>query len=276
MVNKEIINSNNDLINDIDNELPGIEELDSNAAAMQGLHELEIQLLIEKNKRLRAIIGHDIKTPVSSIVGYLAALKDKLPGIETRKIEEYVDIALLSAKRTFILLDNLLDWAHAENIIKSFRRDNINIYDLLLEEVENIQVFASDKLITIHTVNIPAETVFIDKNMIKPVFRNLLNNAIKYTYTNGEIIISSRKHEGFIEFSIKYDGIGINKESQHLIIMSDINNSIPGTYSEIGNGFGLLLCKDFIDIHGGKIWFISEPGKGSEFKFTLPLNPVTM
>ncbi|MBN1597786.1 MAG: HAMP domain-containing histidine kinase [Bacteroidales bacterium] len=238
---------------------------------IQDEHAKEIETLRTNNKKLLAIIAHDIKSPMSSILGFLTILKDRIARLDRGEIERHIDIALLSAKKTFTLLDNLLEWAFSENKIKSFQQEEIDLNELLLEELKNINLFASSKQIRIESNSISHEQVFIDINMIRTVFRNLLNNAIKYTHKEGEIVICTKKNNGFIEVSIKDNGIGMKQEIQDLIFSDSSYNSRLGTGNEPGTGFGLLLCKEFIDFHGGKIWIISEPGNGSEISFTLPV-----
>lgn len=255
-----------------DTEMISVEQANQNLQKLKEKHALEVENLIEKNKKLIAVIGHDVRTPIGAIIGFLANLKEKHNEFDKNKIESYLDIALISARRSLLLFDNLLEWVLAENTIKSFRQENVDLSDMLLEETGNVTLFASQKQIKIKTDNLLKEKVFIDKNMIGSVLRNLLNNAIKYTSKNGEISISAKKCDEFAEISIKDNGMGIKKELQDIIFTTNAFTSALGTEYESGSGFGLLLCKEFIDFHGGKIWIISEPGNGSEFKFTLPIS----
>ena len=100
----------------------------------------------------------------------------------------------------------------------------------------------------------------------------MINNAIKFTHPEGQILISAIQRNGSVEISIKDSGIGIKKEVQESIFLSNYNSATQGTDNEPGTGLGLMFCKEFITKHGGKIWIISEPGMGSEFKFTLPIS----
>lgn len=235
-------------------------------------HELELKKIERNNKKLLAIIAHDIKAPMSSIIGFLSLVKDRIFELDRSKIEANIDTALHSAQKTFNLLDDLLEWAFADKAIDMFHQEHINLKNLLDEEVENIKLIISQKKMKITLTNILEEMVFVDKKMIKSVFRNLLNNAIKYSFERGEIIIDTKRNNGFVEISIRDNGVGISKEMKNNIFTKKGYNSTLGTNNEPGSGFGLLLCKEFIDAHNGKIRIISEPGTGSEFKFTLPLS----
>lgn len=234
-------------------------------------HINEIEKLIATNKKLLTIIAHDIKSPMGTIISFLTLLKERIPELDKNEIERHVNMALLSAKKTIFLFDDLLHWAFAENAIKLFHQEEVHLNDLIVKELDNIKLAAYTKHINITFEINENELVEIDVNMIRTVLRNLLSNAVKFTDQHGEIIINTKKENGFIEISIKDNGVGMNKEMQELIFSGNSYNSTLGTANEIGNGFGLLLCKEFIDAHGGKIWIISNPFKGSEFKFTLPV-----
>ena len=106
--------------------------------------------------------------------------------------------------------------------------------------------------------------------MVKTVLRNLISNAIKYTNINGQIKINALENKQYVEISVKDNGIGISPETRKKLFKIDFLHSAPGTNDEKGTGLGLLLCKEFIELHGGNIWIESEAGKGSCFSFTLP------
>jgi len=115
-------------------------------------------------------------------------------------------------------------------------------------------------------------SVFADCDMLKTILRNLVSNAIKYTKKSGEVNISAEENSGNITISVSDNGIGIaNDELTKLFNISEVITT-KGTANETGTGLGLLLCKDFVEKHGGKIWVESEAGKGSNFKFTLPIS----
>ena len=113
--------------------------------------------------------------------------------------------------------------------------------------------------------------VNIDTNMIETVLRNLISNAIKFTYAKGEIQLYSVLKNGFVEVCIKDNGIGIPFENQINLFNVEVKSTSLGTSNEQGSGLGLILCKDFIEKNGGQIWVESEPNIGSAFKFTLPI-----
>ena len=107
--------------------------------------------------------------------------------------------------------------------------------------------------------------------MITTVIRNLLSNSLKYTLSGGEVKLYSSVNDNEIELTVEDNGVGIRKEDIHKLFRIDINFSTNGTNSETGTGLGLILCKEFVEKNGGKIWVESEQGIGSKFKFTLPI-----
>ena len=113
-------------------------------------------------------------------------------------------------------------------------------------------------------------TVFADKAMINSILRNLISNGIKFTPVGGEITISTGKSDHQLVVSVTDNGLGIKKKNLDKLFHIDAAHSTPGTQKESGTGLGLLLCKDFTEIHGGRIWAESTPGKGSTFYFTIP------
>ncbi|NJO88393.1 MAG: HAMP domain-containing histidine kinase [Chloroflexia bacterium] len=233
--------------------------------------EEEIRSIIAKNNRLLTVLAHDLKTPIGSIIGFLSLIADRIETMDKPKIESSVYMALLSAKRTFALLENLLEWAFAENSLKKFKQEYTSLNDLICETKGSILLSAVQKQIEIKITSLKELQVYVDKDMIKSVLRNLLNNAIKFTHEGGEILINTTQKGDFVVVSVKDNGVGIHRDTQEIIFTSAYAESTNGTSNELGTGVGLMFCKEFLDKHGGKIWVKSEPDVGSEFKFTLPM-----
>jgi signal transduction histidine kinase len=226
--------------------------------------------IVSTNGKFLSIIAHDLRSPFSSIIGILELLKMSLEEFNKAEVEKYVDIVYKSANNTLILLDNLLVWAVSQNKEKNFRPVKINLYELLREEIENIRTLAGQKQITINHSLDSELNVTADLQMVKTILRNLISNAIKYSNTNGEITINAIEDNQYVEVAIKDNGIGITSEIQKKLFKIDSLHSTPGTNNERGTGLGLLLCKEFVELHGGIITVKSETGKGSKFTFTLP------
>jgi two-component system sensor histidine kinase/response regulator len=166
-------------------------------------------------------------------------------------------------------LENLLLWARSQTNDLSVRLIDISLNQLILFTIPIINANAFKKNISIETELIEEDTVFADEFFLNTVLRNLLTNAIKFTYPNGKVIVSTKKVEGYIEVSITDTGTGIDPKNLENLFRIDSKISKIGTNNERGSGLGLILCKEFIEKQGGKIWAASELGKGSRFTFSL-------
>jgi signal transduction histidine kinase len=247
-----------------------MEEVNANLELLVEQRTNKLVEIVSTNAKFLSIIAHDLRSPFSSIIGILELLKMSLKEFDKNEIEKYVEIVYNSANNTLSLLDNLLVWTVSQNKEKNFKPIKINLYELLKEEIENLKILASQKQITLrHSVK-PDLNVTADIQMVKTILRNLISNAIKYTNINGEIIIDANEVKQYVEIAIKDDGIGISAENQRKLFKIDAFHSTPGTHDEKGTGLGLLLCKEFVELHGGTIRIESEAGKGSSFAFTLP------
>jgi signal transduction histidine kinase len=239
--------------------------------------ELKVELrnsklleIVSTNGKFLSLIAHDLRSPFSSIIGILELLKLSLKEFNKDEIEEYINLVYNSANSTLVLLDNLLKWAIAQNTEKTFKPVKINLYYLLLEEIESLKTLAEQKQIAIHHKIEPKLNVTADLQMVKTILRNLICNAIKYTNKEGKIIISAVENKQFVEVAVKDNGIGISAEDKMKLFKVEELHSTPGTHNEKGTGLGLLLCKEFVEMHGGNLLLESEAGKGSRFAFTLP------
>jgi signal transduction histidine kinase len=185
-------------------------------------------------------------------------------------IDEYAKAIQQSSQNAFDLLINLLEWSRAQTDRVEFTPENFNMADLIRENIRLLESNAEQKAITINKDLASKITAFADKQMINTVLRNLISNAIKFTQKGGEIIVLAENGAREILISVIDNGIGIEPERIENLFRIDKSNSTPGTNNEHGTGLGLMLCKDFVEKHGGKIWAESKPGKGTVFYFTLP------
>jgi len=231
----------------------------------------ELKKLNADKDRFITIIAHDLKSPFNSILGFLNLLSKNIHTYDIEKIENQVNIINNSAKNTYQLLEEILIWASAQAGKIPFMPQNLVFSKICKDVFENLKLNASNKNITINCSIDPERTVFADKNMITTIMRNLVSNAIKFTEQGGHIEVSAIINNGKITITIADNGVGI--EQTIITKLFDISEKITslGTANERGSGLGLLLCKEFVDKHGGEIWVESELGKGSHFNFSLPL-----
>lgn len=247
-----------------------MEEINASLEKLVDQRTKKLDELVSANSKFLSIIAHDLRGPFSSILGILELLKMSLHSSTINEIEGYVDIVYNSTNNTLKLLDELLIWVISQNKEKSFNPVKINLYELLAEEIKSMIISARQKQISLnHTIE-PNINVTADLQMVKTVLRNLIGNAIKYTNINGVISINAVRSKQFVEVAVIDDGIGLSSDDQKSLFRIESFHTTEGTNNEKGTGLGLLLCKEFIEMHGGNIWIESQPGRGSRFAFTLP------
>ncbi|PLX20798.1 MAG: hybrid sensor histidine kinase/response regulator, partial [Salinivirgaceae bacterium] len=195
---------------------------------------------------------------------------DRINTGEFNKVHDYVKIINNTAQNTLDLLSNLLDWSRIQSGKIDFNPNTINLNKTAKSPVVLLEASYLEKEINT-SIEIPEDlTVFADELMLKTIVRNLLSNAIKFSYTNDSIKIAAKKDENDILISVADTGIGIEKEVLEKLFRIEDSFSTKGTNNETGTGLGLILCKEFVEQHGGKIWVESTFGEGSTFYFTIP------
>jgi signal transduction histidine kinase len=246
-------------------------EIRSNFRAKQ-IQVLNTQLekLNADKDRFMTILSHDLKSPFTSILGFLELLSSGLRKYDINQIESHVNTINDAAKNTFHLLEDLLMWTRAHSGKIPFNPKTLRIKEIYGNLEEILKPVADSKEIGIEFIENGDLSVWADKDMLKAVLRNIITNAIKFTRTGGIIKIKADKESDGVKISVADNGVGIQPDRISSIF--DISKIQPttGTAGEKGSGLGLLLCREFIEKHGGAIWVTSEPGKGSTFSFTLP------
>lgn len=162
-----------------------------------------------------------------------------------------------------------MEWSRTQTGRMEFKPEKLEIISLIEREIELLNDSARQKKITIETELPKRSYAMIDPSMFMTIVRNLISNAIKFTGLDGTIRISVIESEQYAEIAVSDNGIGIKKENIENLFHIEKDQSTPGTQNEKGTGLGLILCKEFVDKHGGKIWVESESGKGSCFHFTI-------
>jgi signal transduction histidine kinase len=230
----------------------------------------EMEVSTKEKANVLSILGHDLRSPIYTLTGLTDILADEQLNINTSKYKEIISSMQRTAHSTCILLDNLLDWSRMRHNETPFNPQPNAVNECMSEVMGILGSTAESKNIRIID-RIPPGTIFIaDKRMCMTVFRNILSNAIKFTPKNGEIVLELDKTAtDHVIFSIRDNGIGMDSKTLKTLFDSSFNNNRNGTNGESSIGLGLILCKDFIDKHKGKIWVESEPNKGSTFHFTF-------
>jgi len=219
--------------------------------------------------RLFSIIGHDLKNPLSDILGFSSLITKNYSDYSPEKVRTFVEYIEQAATRMHDMLENLLRWSRLQREETSFKPEKINLTQLITKNIHQFQIKADSKEISLCCPEKNTVYAYADKNMIETVIRNLLSNALKYTDKGGEVTIQTAIKNNKITVSVQDTGIGIRVTDKTNLFQPEKQNSTNGTLGEKGTGLGLILCKEIIDIHNEDIWVESEPGKGSTFRFTL-------
>ncbi len=217
-----------------------------------------------------SIIAHDLKNPFNAIMGFSNILKDEAHEMDIPTIQEYADMINRAAVQVFRLLDNLLNWARIQQDQIPFNPTTLILKEITDEMIELMRESAARKQIVINNLIADELTVKADSDMLKSIFRNLLSNAIKFTSSNGKVELDAVKDGDKVKIAVNDNGRGMSKENLDKLFKLDIGYSTRGTENEEGTGLGLILCKEFIEKHGGTFSVESELDIGSRFSFTLP------
>jgi PAS domain S-box-containing protein len=225
---------------------------------------------VEKDKFF-SIIAHDLRGPFNGFLGLTQILEEELHSLTLGELQEISTRMRNSATSLFRLLENLLEWSRMKQELISFSRELFPLLAIVHESTAILLESAKSKAIEI-TYDIPEGiTVFADPYMLQTIIRNLVSNAVKFTHKGGKIAISAKTSlDGNLEISITDTGIGMDSMLIDNLFRLDAKTSRKGTEGEPSTGLGLIICKDFIEKHGGNILVRSMEGQGSTFQITLP------
>lgn len=230
----------------------------------------ELESTNSEKDKFFSILAHDLRGPLSSIMGMVELMADKKSDLSLELYQEMAAAMKHSVNSTSILVDNLLDWASLQRGLNVIQKVQTTYGDLMCSVLPTLQIQADSKKILIDD-DIPAATPLVaDVKMVQSIFRNLIANAIKFTPANGTIILSSSIDEyGRLVFSICDNGIGMDQDVYDNLFLINPQGRRTGTNGEKSTGLGLMICKEFIEKHGGEIRAESQEGKGSTFSFCL-------
>jgi signal transduction histidine kinase len=191
-------------------------------------------------------------------------------------LEEIQSIAVdltKSAQRLYELLENLLQWASMQRGTLIFQPEIIQLQSAANAIIKLFSEVCAGKNIEVIDDIPDSLKVYTDTNMLQTIFRNIISNAIKFSFRGSKIIISAKLlANGFLEIKIQDFGMGMSQSLKDNLFRIDARTNRPGTDGEPSSGLGLILCKEFIEKMGGELWVESEEKKGSTFYFTIPEN----
>lgn len=249
-----------------------VRNITSRRKAEQALKESELRLrdMNQSKDKFFSIIAHDLKNPFNNVMGLSEILVNEIEEYSRQEIHELITLIYQSSNHGYSLLENLLEWSRSQTGRIRWQPEKTSLKQIANQCIELLDPLATTKKIRIEANISENIKVFIDSNMITTVLRNLISNALKFTENNGCVKISATPKNDFVEVQVTDTGIGISQKDIPKLFRIDINHSTVGTASEKGTGLGLIICKEFVEKHKGKIWVKSQLGKGSQFHFTLP------
>ncbi|MEI7811039.1 MAG: HAMP domain-containing sensor histidine kinase [Ignavibacteria bacterium] len=229
----------------------------------------QLKELIATKDKLFSIIAHDLKGPFQGFLGVTELMAEDISSFSQDELSEAGREIHYSAKKLFKLLNNLLEWARMQRGMVSFNPQEIVLAEIVFHNISLIVKRGKQKGIEIIPEN---HIVFADEAMLDSILRNLLSNAVKFTECGGKVIVKARESEDnkMVEISVADNGIGMPENLFSKLFKIDEKVGREGTDGESSTGLGLLLCKEFVEKHGGNIWVESLDRKGSTFYFTLP------
>ncbi|MBE9509462.1 MAG: tetratricopeptide repeat-containing sensor histidine kinase [Bacteroidetes bacterium] len=232
--------------------------------------EIRLKNTNENMDRFFSIIAHDLINPFHALLTLAEMLNNQNEELKKEEVVKYSQLINTSAKNLYNLLNNLLQWTKAQIGKLDNRPEYLNASDPVNTVTALLYIAASEKKIELISSIDNNHKVYCDENLLLTVLRNLMHNAIKFSKKGGKIEISTVVKNDFVEFSIMDNGIGISKINLDNLFNIKHSFSTKGTNNEEGTGLGLILCKEFVEIMGGKIWAESTPETGTTFKFTVP------
>ena len=232
----------------------------------------KLQELNTSKDRLFSIIAHDLTSPFNTILGFSELFFTSYDELDEEEKKEMAISIYDSSKSVYGLLDNLLNWARTQTDRVKYEPESLKIKEIVEDTIEVFKYRTERKKIRIDIFDNSLLMAYADKNMVMTILRNLISNAIKFTPQSGKIQVEINIKNEMLITSVTDNGVGIDKKV--LKDLFDLSKSVSseGTHGEKGSGIGLIITREFIRMNGGELSVKSEPGKGSTFSFSLPVN----
>ncbi len=227
----------------------------------------ELERLNQVKDKFFSIISHDLRSPINALSGLLDLL-DK-GAVSEAELPKHVKELKARFNHTRTLLNNLLDWTLLQMDKLNLQATKIDIHSIADENIQLLSTVQTKDVVLVN--NVPQNAIaFADSNTINLVIRNLMTNAIKFTNDGGQVSVNAKENGAEWIVNVTDNGVGMNQQVLEMLFDKTAPYTTRGTANEKGTGLGLILCKEFIEKNGGRIWVESEEGKGSTFSFTLP------
>lgn len=231
----------------------------------------ELEELNTHKESVMAILSHDLRSPLSAIIGTTKYLKEHYHKMKPAAVQEMLDLLYKSSVDELDMLDYLVEWARIKYASDAFSPTKIKLTEFINKVFETLNEAALVNTINLHHEIEENTSVFADRKMLISIIQNIVSNAIKYTGKGGTITVSAKTKDDKIIVQIKDTGIGMSKEIMDKLFTPQMKTLSATREKNKGAGIGLLLVKGFLEKNGGEIWVESVEGTGSSFYFTLPI-----
>lgn len=229
----------------------------------------QLDYLNSEKTKLLSVLSHDLRNMIGGNMGLLQIMESDFDLITQEELREFIGMISTSTTQTYNLMEDLLAWLKSQSQQVRMVLQPMMVFPIVDGVCDLFKNPAKQKKLTL-TVDCPNDISFVaDKNMIETILRNLINNAIKFSNTGGNIHLSVAYVGDDVRFSVKDEGIGMSKDRLDRLWVSAFESE-PGTAGEKGSGVGVNLCKTYVHNHSGSIWAESELSKGTNFYFTIP------
>jgi PAS domain S-box-containing protein len=234
----------------------------------------EINHRLEENNaakdKLFSIVAHDLRNPFWTILSFSELMAKNISFYSIEDIQKMCEMMNRSAQQVYALVEDLLQWARSQSGHIEAKASDDDLFACVYDAMTTHSQQAAIKGIKLINLVKKGVKVWADDYLLSTILRNLISNSIKFTQPGGQISVSYQLVNHEAEITVADTGIGISPDGIDKLFKIENKSSTRGTSDESGTGLGLILCKEFVEKHGGKIWVESKVGEGSQFKFTLP------
>jgi len=231
----------------------------------QGLKKLN-----STKARLFSIIAHDLRSSMNAILGFSEIIANKQNTLTKTELNKYSNIINQTAHKVHLMMENLLDWSKAQGENIRFNTEVFDLYSTAENVITLLEINAYQKNVGLKSIIPKPCMINGDKTMVGSILRNLLDNALKFTPSGGQIEVFAKTKGKIVEVWVRDTGIGMESDEADSLFLGDSHASTEGTDHENGTGLGLFICRDFVEMHGGTIWAESRQGSGTTVKFKIP------
>lgn len=237
-------------------------------------HVQELKRMNDAKTEFLSMVSHELLSPLSSVGGFLSLLRRGEAGPVAPKQEEFLALCERSVERVTRLIDDLLDVSRIEAGVVKIQKETVDLPALLAAATRDHAPQADAKGVRLEAAPGDVPPAVADPYRLRQVVDNLVSNALKFTPEGGKVLLSCRRTAEGAEVSVKDTGIGLSESERERVFERFYQVEPAGGPRRRGAGLGLAICKSLVALHGGRIWVESVPGKGADFRFTVPLPSV--